>query len=253
MEFDLTQNSLNHIAIIMDGNGRWANKRGKVRIWGHRQGANTVREITEECSRLGVKQLTLYAFSYENWQRPPKEINYLMTLLRRFLIKEYSTIMDNNIRFTTIGREELLPVRVRNQIHYMKDVSANNTGMNMCLALSYGSRVEIIDMVKSISRQVAKGEIAPEDIDECLCSKNLYQPNIPDVDLLIRTGGDMRLSNFLLWQASYSELWFTPVLWPDFKIEDLHQAIQSFLGTERRFGKVPNVKNYAHSYSVSQI
>ena len=227
-----------HIAIIMDGNGRWAKKLNKPRIWGHRNGAKTVDIITKECCRLGISQLTLYAFSYENWQRPKEEIKYLMTLLKRFLIKERKIIMKNNIRFNCIGKLDKLPNSVLKEIETTKAISANNTGMTLCLALSYGGRVEIVDMVKSIAGKVASGDIDIGDIDTKICEKNMYQPDMPELDLLIRTGGEMRLSNFLLWQVSYSELWVTQVLWPDFREKHLHDAIDSFFSRQRRFGKV---------------
>jgi len=229
-----------HIAIIMDGNGRWAQLLGRPRVWGHRAGAKTVRIITEECVQLGISQLTLYAFSHENWQRPKQEIKYLMTLLGRFLVQERKLIMKNNIRFRTIGQTERLPASVRKELNLTKELSANNTGMILCLALSYGGRMEIVDAIKSITRKVVAGKISIGDIDENLCGQHMYQPEMPELDLLIRTGGEMRLSNFLLWQASYSELWITSVLWPDFNTETLHQAIQEFSTRERRFGKVPS-------------
>ena len=239
-----------HIAIIMDGNGRWAKERGKPRIWGHHEGAKTVRRITEECAKLGISQLTLYAFSYENWQRPEKEIKYLMTLLRRFLILERKTIMKNNIRFTAIGKLDRLPLNVRQELEKTKSISSGNTGMTMCLALSYGGRREITDAVKNIAMQVKSGDIEIDDIDEKLVQQNLYQPDMVDPDLLIRTGGDMRISNFLLWQISYTELVVFRCYWPDFSIKDLHQTIREFSLRERRFGKV--ITKSAQSKSNSQ-
>ncbi|NUM36723.1 MAG: isoprenyl transferase [Candidatus Brocadiae bacterium] len=236
---DLTFRQLpRHIAIIMDGNGRWAKQKNKPRIWGHKAGATTVDIITKECSRLGIQQLTLYAFSHENWQRPKEEIDYLMTLLRRFLIKERKTIMENNIRFNTIGHIHRLPKTVIDELDKTKEMSAKNTGMTLCLALSYGGRMEIVDVVKKIAQRVAQGEIQIDDINEEMCSQSMYQPGMPDLDLLIRTGGEMRISNFLLWQLSYSELWITPTLWPDFNEQELHKALEDFEKRERRFGKV---------------
>lgn len=228
-----------HVAIIMDGNGRWAKLKNKPRIWGHKAGAKSVDTITKECSKLGIQQLTLYAFSHENWQRPQEEIQYLMSLLRRFLIQERKTIMENNIRFTTIGHTHRLPEKVVQELQKSKDMSAKNTGMTLCLALSYGGRMEIVDIVKKIASQVAAGETRIEEINEELCGRNMYQPDMPDLDLLIRTGGEMRISNFLLWQISYSELWITPTLWPDFGAEELHKALDDFNKRERRFGKIP--------------
>ncbi|HNZ66799.1 MAG: isoprenyl transferase [Planctomycetes bacterium] len=227
-----------HIAIIMDGNGRWAKRQGRERVWGHREGANAVDQITRECVRLGVQQLTLYTFSHENWQRPADEVRYLMTLLRRFLIKQRNVIVDNNIRFITIGEINTLPSQVLRELKITCDASKNNTGMTLCLAISYGGRNELIHMVKNIAKQVVEGKITIDEIDETLCNQNLYQPDMPELDLLIRTGGEQRISNYLLWQVSYSELWFTKTLWPDFTKEELHQALESFSKRKRRYGKV---------------
>jgi len=227
-----------HIAIIMDGNGRWAKRQGRERVWGHREGANAVDQITRECVRLGVQQLTLYTFSHENWQRPADEVRYLMTLLRRFLIKQRNVIVDNNIRFITIGEINTLPSQVLRELKITCDASKNNTGMTLCLAISYGGRNELIHMVKNIAKQVVEGKITIDEIDKTLYNQNLYQPDIPELDLLIRTGGEQRISNYLLWQVSYSELWFTKTLWPDFTKEELHQALESFSKRKRRYGKV---------------
>ena len=234
-----------HIGIIMDGNGRWAQLRNKPRIWGHRMGVKTVDIITSECARLGIQQLTLYAFSSENWQRPGEEVTYLKSLLRRFLLTELRKLQENNIRFNAIGKLDRLPIRVQDAIEHVRDRTSHNTGMTLCLALSYGGRLEIVDLAKALARKVIAGEIAIEDIDETLCQANLYQPDMPDLDLLIRTGGEMRISNFLLWQVSYAELWITPLLWPDFTEQYLHQAIVDFNKRERRFGKVPCQKALA--------
>jgi len=222
----------------MDGNGRWAKRQGRERVWGHREGANAVDQITRECVRLGVQQLTLYTFSHENWQRPADEVRYLMTLLRRFLIKQRNVIVDNNIRFITIGEINTLPNRVLRELKITCDASKNNTGMTLCLAISYGGRNELIHMVKNIAKQVVEGKITIDEIDETLCNQNLYQPDMPELDLLIRTGGEQRISNYLLWQVSYSELWFTKTLWPDFTKEELHQALENFSKRKRRYGKV---------------
>ncbi len=227
-----------HIAIIMDGNGRWAREQGLQRILGHESGAETVREISRECSRLGVGRLTLYAFSAENWNRPPHEVKFLMKLLEDYLVKERPEIMENNIRFTAIGRIHELPEEVRRELQGTVDLSAKNTGMVLSLALAYGGRVEIVDAVRRLARDVQEGRCAPDEIDERAIARRLYDPDAPDPDLLIRTGGDLRVSNFLLWQISYTELWVTSVRWPEFKKEHLHEAIREFSRRDRRFGRV---------------
>ena len=227
-----------HIAIIMDGNGRWAREHGLQRILGHESGADTVREITRECSRLGVERLTLYAFSAENWKRPEAEVGFLMQLLAEYLVKERREIMDNNIRFTAIGRLHELPESVRRELDGTSALSAKNTGMTLCLALAYGGRVEIVDAVRRLIQDVVAGRCDPAAIDEAAIARYLYDPASPDPDLLIRTGGDMRVSNFLLWQISYTELWVTPVKWPEFTKEHLHEAIRDFSRRDRRFGNI---------------
>jgi undecaprenyl diphosphate synthase len=227
-----------HIAIIMDGNGRWARQQGLQRVLGHESGAETVREITRECSRLGVGRLTLYAFSAENWKRPEHEVRYLMSLLKKYLVSERREIMDNNIRFTAIGRLHELPDDVRRELSQTIEMSARNTGMVLCLALAYGGRVEIVDAVRRLARDVQEGRCRPEEIDERAIARYLYDPGAPDPDLLIRTGGDLRVSNFLLWQISYTELWVTPVKWPEFKREHLHEAIREYSQRDRRFGGI---------------
>ncbi|HEV3026435.1 MAG TPA: isoprenyl transferase [Planctomycetota bacterium] len=227
-----------HIAIIMDGNGRWAKEQGLQRILGHESGAETVREITRECSRLGVGRLTLYAFSAENWKRPLREVDFLMKLLEQYLVQERKEIMENNIRFTSIGRLDELPEGVRRQLQETSDLSAKNTGMVLSLALAYGGRKEIVDAVRRLAQEVKEGKRLPEDIDEQAIAGYLYDPAAPDPDLLIRTGGDLRVSNFLLWQISYTELWVTPVRWPDFKKEHLYEAIREFSKRDRRFGNI---------------
>lgn len=228
----------NHIAIIMDGNGRWARKKGLMRVLGHENGAESVREITRECARLGVKRLTLYAFSADNWKRPEREVAYLMKLLRRYLVDERGEIMDNNIRFAAIGRVNRLPEEVRRELDRTIAMSARNPGMVLCLALSYGSRQEIVDAVRSIAQEAKEGRLPLEAIGEETISNHLYDPGAPDPDLLIRTGGDIRVSNFLLWQISYTELWVTPVMWPEFKREHLWEAILDYSRRERRYGQV---------------
>jgi undecaprenyl diphosphate synthase len=227
-----------HIAIIMDGNGRWAQEQGLQRILGHESGAETVRNITRECSRLGVGRLTLYAFSAENWKRPLHEVDFLMKLLEQYLVQERKEIMENNIRFTSIGRLSELPEGVRKVLQETIDLSSKNTGMVLSLALAYGGRKEIVDAVRRLAREVRDGKRTPEEIDEQAIAGYLYDPGAPDPDLLIRTGGDLRVSNFLLWQISYTELWVTPVRWPDFKKEHLHEAIREYSKRDRRYGNI---------------
>ncbi len=225
-----------HIAIIMDGNGRWARKRTWARIRGHRAGVRSVREITEECARLGIRQLTLYAFSSENWKRPQAEVDLLMRLLQRFLVAERPTILENNIRFRTIGRIEKLPAAVRKEIAETARLSAANTGTTLCLALNYGGRAEIADAARRIAEEAQAGRLDPADVDEAAVAARLYQNDMPEPDLLIRTAGELRISNFLLWEVSYAEIHVTEVLWPDFRVADLHKAIRDYAGRDRRFG-----------------
>lgn len=225
-----------HIAIIMDGNGRWAKQKGLVRFRGHEQGAESVREITRECAKKHLKQLTLYAFSQENWKRPRREINLLMKLLKDFLIGEREEIRENNIRLTAIGRIDGLPDDVRRELTISMEESKGNTGMVLCLALNYGGRAEIIDAAKEIAKDIKTGKMNLEEITEETFKKYLYTHDMPDPDLLIRTGGDMRVSNFLLWEISYAEIWVTPVCWPDFKKVHLEEAMRDYAKRERRFG-----------------
>jgi len=227
-----------HIAIIMDGNGRWARQRGLPRIRGHEAGAQNVREIVTQCARLGVGYLTLYSFSTENWQRPVDEIAHLMKLYVAYLIKERGEIMDNDIRLVQIGRRHGLPDSVLRELDETVSMSANNRGMTLNLALNYSSRVEMTDAVRAIARRVAAGELAPDAIDEATISASLYTGSMPDPDLLIRTAGEMRVSNFLLWQISYAELYVTDVFWPAFGKAALCEAIRDYARRERRFGKV---------------
>ncbi len=224
-----------HIAIIMDGNGRWAKQRGHERSYGHHAGAETVHVIAEECARLGVKYLTLYTFSTENWNRPTDEVNALMTLL--FDSIEEETFMKNNIRFRVIGDICKLPTKVQTRLMACIDHTASNTGMCMVLAISYSSRWELTQAAKTIAALVQKGEITPNDVDERLITAHLATHFMPDPDLLIRTGGEIRLSNYLLWQCAYSELYFCDTYWPDFKEEELCHAIYNYQQRERRFGK----------------
>ena len=225
-----------HIAIIMDGNGRWARKKGFLRIRGHEAGVESVREITRECAKKYLEQLTLYAFSAENWKRPKREINFLMRMLKKFLIQERPEIAENNIRLTAIGKIHELPQFVQDELAISIDESKNNTGMVLCLALNYGGRAEIVDAARSIAAGVKDGVIKQEDIDEDLFKSHLYTKEMSDPDLLIRTGGEMRISNFLLWEVSYSEFFVTPVYWPDFRKPDLEKAFDDYAKRERRFG-----------------
>jgi len=225
-----------HIAIIMDGNGRWARQRGLIRIRGHEKGTESVREITRECAKKHLKQLTLYAFSSENWKRPKREVNLLMKLLKEYLIKERKEIEENNIRLTAIGRINELPEDVQRELTISMEESKNNTGMVLCLALNYGGRTEIVDAAKEIMRKVKEGKLRLDEITEETFREHMYMPDMPDPDLLIRTGGEMRISNFLLWEVSYAELWVTPVYWPDFRKTHLEEAIRDYANRERRFG-----------------
>jgi len=231
-----------HIAIIMDGNGRWARERGLPRNRGHREGVNSVREITRECAKLGIRQLTLYAFSVENWKRPKNEVDFLMRMLRRFLIAERKEIMENNIRLTAIGRIHELPKEVQKELRKTREMSKNNKGMTLCLALNYGGRSEIADAVAKIAKDASDGALKPGDVNEDLISNYLYTAGMPDPDLLIRTSGEMRVSNFLLWQISYAELYVTPLCWPDFRKPQLMEAIAEYAKRERRFGGIEPVK-----------
>lgn len=224
-----------HIAVIMDGNGRWATERGKERSYGHQAGVETVRRITSECTRLGVKYLTLYTFSTENWNRPADEVAALMGLVLTAL--EDELFMKNDVRFQVIGDIDRLPEVVQDKLQETIDHTANNKAMTMTIALSYSSRWEITRAVKNISTLVAEGKLKTEDITEELISRNMTTNFMPDPDLLIRTGGELRISNYLLWQIAYSELYFCDTYWPDFAEEDLHKAIASYQNRQRRFGK----------------
>ncbi len=227
-----------HIAIIMDGNGRWAKERKLPRIAGHRKGAEVVKSIVKCCDDLGVKFLTLYTFSTENWKRPEKEINFLMGLLSWFLDKEIRNLKKNNARFLTIGNIERLPKKAREVIAKAKEQTKSNTGLNLVLALNYGARLEIIEAVKSICGDIKDKRLTETELNEDIFSGYLYTAGIPDPDLLIRTGGEMRLSNFLLWQLSYSELYVTDKVWPDFNKAELKKAVDNFQKRKRRFGNI---------------
>lgn len=222
----------------MDGNGRWASSRGRMRTAGHHEGSHTVRDIVRECRRAGVRALTLYAFSEQNWERPEHEVAALMELLIEYLVSERSELMDNQIRLRAIGRTHKLPQRVLDVLHALEQDSAHLTGMTLTLALSYGGQEELADAAADIARDVAAGRLAAEDVDQALLESRLPSAAVGPVDLLIRTGGDQRISNFLLWGAAYAELFFSPKLWPEFGLADLHEAFESFGARERRFGRV---------------
>lgn len=226
----------NHIAIIMDGNGRWAKKHGKQRIIGHQKGAETVRTIVTECIEIGVKYLTLYAFSSENWHRPNDEVKALMALLKLYLAEELPRFQKENIRLNVIGNIARLPVDVQSLLKKNIAETAHNTGMQLNLALSYGGRDELARAMHKIAQQISSGSLKPADIDESTIETHLDTADMPDPDLLIRTSGEIRVSNFLLWQLSYSEMYFTPVLWPDFDVAALHEALDEYRSRVRRFG-----------------
>ena len=227
-----------HIAIIMDGNGRWAQQCDRPRIEGHRRGSETVRSIVTHCARLGIECLTLYSFSADNWKRPPDEVAGLMELYATYLAKERRVIMDNAVKLIQLGRRAPLPERVLRELDITVEQSAANQGMTLCLALNYGARTEIVDAVRAIASRVAAGTLRPDQVEEATIASALYTAGLPDPDLLVRSGGEMRISNFLLWQISYAEIHVTPVLWPDFQPQHLNQAIQSYAQRERRFGEV---------------
>jgi undecaprenyl diphosphate synthase len=240
-----------HIAVIMDGNGRWAVKRGLERVRGHQQGARTVRDVVTECARLrtehgGPDFLTLYSFSLENWKRPTDEVSFLMQMYIDYLRQERTTMMENNIRFLQIGQMENLPDPVLDEVSITLEQTQKNNGLTLVLALNYGSRAEITDAVRAIAEEVREGRLRPEQITEATISNHLYTAGMPDPDLLVRTAGEMRISNYLLWQISYAELFVSPVLWPDFGVDDLHAAIRSFAGRSRRFGALDR-SNTLHS------
>ncbi len=226
-----------HIAVIMDGNGRWAKQHGKIRIFGHRNGVKAVRETTEAAAELGVKYLTLYAFSTENWARPASEVNALMTLLVGTIRKELKTLMDNNIRLKAIGDISKLPSKCFKELNEAIEITKNNQRMTLVLALNYSARWEILEAAKTLAAKAKDGEVDPEKIDVDVFESALSTKDYPDPELLIRTSGETRISNFLLWQIAYAELYFTPLLWPDFRKEHLYKAIIDFQNRERRFGK----------------
>lgn len=226
-----------HIAVIMDGNGRWATKRGLPRTAGHQEGMNSVRDIVQASSQTGVKFLTLYAFSIENWNRPVSEVGMLMKILEKYLKKELDELHANNVRLLTIGKLNSLPKVVQKLIHRSVEITKDNDGLTLTLALSYSGRWDIVRTVQMLALDVRRGKVSPEDIDEELFSSYLQTSNIPDPDLLIRTSGEMRLSNFLLWEMAYGEMYITDKFWPEFRRNDLYEALENYMSRERRFGR----------------
>ena len=225
-----------HIAVIMDGNGRWAQALGLPRIEGHRRGVASVRRTVEECARLEIEQLTLYCLSSENWKRPQGELDFLMRLLEQYMIEERSTILDQNIRACVIGRREGLAEAALREMDKTVQMSQANSGLRLCLAINYGARAELVDAVRQIASDVMEHRLIPDCIDEEAIESRLYTHGMPDPDLMIRTAGEMRISNFLLWQISYAELWVTETFWPEFDEAHLHQAIRDYASRDRRFG-----------------
>ena len=228
----------NHIAIIMDGNGRWAKSQGKPRVFGHKNGVKSVREVIEGCAEIGVKYLTLYAFSTENWNRPKLEVKTLMSLLVSSLKKELKTLQKNNIKLNAIGNLNNLPEAAQKELKEVIEKTQNNDTLTLTLALSYGARDEIVNVIKNISKKVVNNKLNIEEIDEKIINNHLYTFSLPDVDFMIRTSGEKRISNFLLWQMAYAELYFTDTFWPDFRKENLFNAIIEYQNRERRFGKI---------------
>lgn len=231
-----------HIAIIMDGNGRWAKSRGNIRSYGHKAGVDSVRDITEACAQIGVKYLTLYAFSTENWERPKMEVNALMRLLASSLRKEADNLKENDIKLETIGQIDRFPEKCQRELQEAKDLTKDNDRLQLCLALSYSGRWDITEAVKKLGHSIKDGDIDPDDIDDDTISAHLSTADVPDPELIIRTSGEYRISNFLLWQLAYSELYITETYWPDFRRNELYKAIQSFQQRERRFGKLSEKK-----------
>jgi len=225
-----------HIAVIMDGNGRWARQQGLPRIEGHRRGVESVRRITEECVRLGIEQLTLYCLSSENWKRPQEELDFLLSLLEKYMVEERHSIMEHNIRVSVIGRREGLPDEALREIDQTVAISRANTGLHACLAINYGGRAELVDAARRIAAEVQAGRLGPEQVAEETIAEHLYTAGMPDPDLVIRTAGELRVSNFLLWQISYAEIWVTDRCWPEFDEAQLQEAVRSFATRDRRFG-----------------
>jgi undecaprenyl diphosphate synthase len=227
-----------HVAIIMDGNGRWATSRGLPRVAGHAEGVKAVRNTVRAAGEIGVEYLTLYAFSSENWNRPRHEVSTLMTLLERSIDRELPELMQRNVRFRVIGRPNRVPPQVQRRIDHVVQTTAANTGLTLVMAFNYGGRDEIVDAFRRLARDVRDGRLNPEEIDDVRVGRALYTDGVPDPDLLIRTSGEMRVSNFLLWQIAYTELWVTPTRWPDFEARDLYLAVADFQQRNRRFGRV---------------
>jgi len=225
-----------HIAIIMDGNGRWAQRQGLPRVEGHRHGVASVRRVTEQCARLGIEQLTLYCLSSENWKRPQPELDFLMHLLQQYMIEERATILKHNFRVSVIGRQQGIPAEVLRDTQQTVEMSQANSGLRICMAINYGGRAELVDAARSLAEEVASGTLRPDQIDEQRMGERLYTSGMPDVDLLIRTAGELRVSNFLLWQISYAEIWVTERCWPEFDEALLHEALRDFAARGRRFG-----------------
>jgi undecaprenyl diphosphate synthase len=229
-----------HIAIIMDGNGRWAERQNLPRVAGHQRGVESVRRTTEESARLKIEQLTLYCLSSENWKRPQTEINFLMHLLEQYMIEERATIMENNVRVRMLGRRNEIPEQVLRELDKTVELSSTNSGMWLNLAINYGGRAEIVDAARAIADRIGSGHLSADQIDEAEVARNLYTAGAPDPDLLIRTAGEMRISNFLLWQISYAEIWVTEKCWPEFDESTLHDAIRAYAARCRRFGGLSN-------------
>jgi undecaprenyl diphosphate synthase len=225
-----------HVAVIMDGNGRWAQRRGLPRIEGHRRGVASVRRTTEHSARLGLKQLTLYCLSSENWKRPKHELDFLMALLEQYLVEERATLVRENIRLSVIGRRDGIPASTQREMDKTIALCDGHSGMTLCLAVNYGARMELVDAMRRVAEEVRDGRLEPASLDEQALSSRLYTSGMPDPDLVVRTAGELRLSNFLLWQASYAEIWVTDRCWPDFDEETLHEALRAFARRDRRFG-----------------
>jgi len=240
-EFDVPcQRRPRHIAVIMDGNGRWAQRQGLPRVEGHRRGVASVRRTVEECSRLGIEQLTLYCLSSENWKRPQEELDFLMHLLEQYMIEERALVMEQNVRVCAIGRREGMSEEALREVDQTVAMSRGNSGLRLCLAINYGARRELLDAVRSIARRVERGELSPDEVTEETINAHLYTAGMPEPDLLIRTAGEMRVSNFLLWQISYAEIWVTDRCWPEFDEGELRQAIRDYAARVRRFGGLSN-------------
>jgi len=227
-----------HVAVIMDGNGRWATQRGLPRVAGHTEGVTSVRNVVRAAGELGIEFLTLYAFSSENWNRPSHEVSTLMSLLERSVDRELPELMARNVRFKVIGRPNGVPPAVQRRIEHVVEVTNDNTGLTLLMAFNYGGRDELVDACRALAREVEAGRLRPAEIDEVRVSRALYTGDVPDPDLLIRTSGELRVSNFLLWQIAYTELWVTPTLWPDFGARELYLAVADFQQRDRRFGRV---------------